>query len=144
VGAAAPDVRALDADGRLVAFAECYDQGLVLAYFYPKAETPGCISQACSLRDAWAELHRLGIQVLGISGDRPETLRRFRKRRSLPFRLISDVESDVRRAFGVGDILGCPLRQSFLIREARIFWRDLSAVPGRHAQDILQAFDRET
>src|SRR4051812_44930484 len=72
VGQAAPKVTSTDENGQAVHLADLYAQGLVLVYFYPKADTPGCTSQACSLRDSFAGLKARGVQILGVSGDKPE------------------------------------------------------------------------
>ena len=78
VGAPAPAVRALDQDGRQVDFSEVYAQGWTLVYFYPKADTPGCTKQACSLRDAYTRLTARGVLVLGVSTDSPEEQKAWR------------------------------------------------------------------
>ena len=61
VGAAAPELEAVDQDGQKLNLADQYRKGLVLVYFYPKADTPGCTAQACSLRDAYADLLTEGV-----------------------------------------------------------------------------------
>ena len=76
VGAAAPEVTAKDQDGKSVSFKDTYAKGTTLVYFYPKADTPGCTKQGCSLRDNWDALKAKGVQVLGVSGDKPEEIGR--------------------------------------------------------------------
>ena len=61
-----------------------YAKGVTLVYFYPKADTPGCTKQGCSLRDNWAELQAKGVQVLGVSGDKPEAQKAFRDKYNFP------------------------------------------------------------
>ncbi|MBJ7392670.1 MAG: peroxiredoxin, partial [Chthoniobacterales bacterium] len=80
VGAPAPDVSAVDQNGAPVVLKDVFAKGPTLVYFYPKADTPGCTKQACSLRDDWAALQAKGIQVLGVSGDKPEAQKKFEEK----------------------------------------------------------------
>ncbi len=73
----------------------------VLVYFYPKALTPGCTTQACGLRDSKSELDELNVIVLGISPDLPKKLAQFAEKKALNFTLLSDPEHQVAESFGV-------------------------------------------
>lgn len=73
----------------------------VLVYFYPKALTPGCSVQACSLRDYKTELDNLNVVILGISPDAPEKLAKFQEKKTLNFTLLSDENHQVAEQFGV-------------------------------------------
>ena len=73
----------------------------VLVYFYPKALTPGCTSQACGLRDSKSELDELGLVILGISPDMPKKLAQFIEKKALNFTLLSDPDHQVAEMFGV-------------------------------------------
>ena len=73
----------------------------VLVYFYPKALTPGCTTQACGLRDSKSELDKLGLVVLGISPDTPKKLAQFIEKKSLNFTLLSDPDHKIAEQFGV-------------------------------------------
>ncbi|WGE68044.1 thioredoxin-dependent thiol peroxidase [Actinobacillus equuli subsp. haemolyticus] len=73
----------------------------VLVYFYPKALTPGCATQACGLRDSKSELEQLNVVVLGISPDLPKKLAQFVEKKALNFTLLSDADHQVAEAFGV-------------------------------------------
>jgi peroxiredoxin Q/BCP len=141
IGAPAPAVTALDADGRSVRFAEIYERGMTLVYFYPKADTPGCTAEACAVRDSMDDLKARGVQVLGVSGDKPEAQKRFADKYHLPFALVADADGTVARAFGVPTLLGFPKRQSFLIKDGRIIWRDLSVSPATHVAEVHKALD---
>ncbi len=138
VGDAAPDADARDLDGRPVRLADFYGDGFTLIYFYPKADTPGCTAQACSLRDGFAELQDRGVRVVGVSSDGPEAQRRFAQKYRLPFTLLADEDHAVARAFGVRLLLGMTHRQAFLIKDRRIVWRDLSASTREQARDVLR------
>ena len=96
----------------------------VLVYFYPKAMTPGCITQACGLRDVNAELEGFNTVVLGVSPDPIKKLQNFVIKKELNFPLLSDVDHAVADAFGVwgekkfmGKIYDGIHRISFLINE---------------------------
>jgi len=73
---------------------------IVVLYFYPKAMTPGCTVQACSLRDSKAELDRLGIVVLGVSPDPVKKLQKFIEKEALNFTLLSDEDHAVAEGYG--------------------------------------------
>ncbi|MFZ7157892.1 thioredoxin-dependent thiol peroxidase [Avibacterium gallinarum] len=73
----------------------------VLVYFYPKALTPGCTTQACGLRDSKAELEKLNVVILGISPDSPKKLANFAEKKALNFTLLSDEDHQVAEQFGV-------------------------------------------
>ena len=138
VGDAAPDVASRDEEGRVVRLADFYADGFTLVYFYPKADTPGCTAQACSLRDGFAELQERGVRVIGVSTDVPAAQLRFKEKYRLPFRLLADQDRVVATAFGVRLLLGMTRRQAFLIKEGRIVWRDLHASTREQARDVLR------
>ena len=73
----------------------------VLVYFYPKALTPGCTTQACNLRDSKAELDKVNVVILGISPDSPQKLANFTDKKALNFILLSDQDHQVAEQFGV-------------------------------------------
>src|SRR3954451_25161368 len=95
VGATAPTPAAVDENGQPVHFAQLYAQGLTLVYFYPKASTPGCTAQACSLRDSIADLKTAGVTVIGVSHDKPAAQKKFKEKNQLPFTLVADQEGAV-------------------------------------------------
>ena len=69
VGSPAPDIAAPDQNGAEFRFADAYAKGPTLVFFYPKASTPGCTAQACSLRDAFENLKAENLQIIGVSRD---------------------------------------------------------------------------
>jgi peroxiredoxin Q/BCP len=99
VGDDAPDFELRDQDGRPVRLSRFRGSPVVL-YFYPKADTPGCTTQACGIRDRQADYDDAGAVVLGVSPDEPAKLRRFADKYSLPFTLLSDTEHAVADAYG--------------------------------------------
>ena len=100
VGAKAPEFSLLNQAEQKVSLAE-FTGKKVLVYFYPKALTPGCTTQACGLRDSQSELKALNVEVLGISPDLPKKLAQFAEKKALNFTLLSDPDHQVAEAFGV-------------------------------------------
>ena len=98
-GDTAPDFTLPDADGKPVSLAD-YRGRRVVVYFYPAAGTPGCTKQACDFRDSLAELNGAGLDVLGISPDKPAKLAKFRDKEGLTFPLLSDADKEVLNAWG--------------------------------------------
>ena len=80
IGADAPAISALDQDGKTVSLGDLYQKGVVLVYFYPRADTPGCTKQACSLRDEFEVLTDRGVTVIGVSNDGPEAQKKFQQK----------------------------------------------------------------
>lgn len=99
-GELAPKFSLPDQDGEQVSLSDFAGQR-VLVYFYPKAMTPGCTVQACGLRDSMDELKQYGVEVLGISTDKPEKLSRFAEKELLNFTLLSDEDHKVCEQFGI-------------------------------------------
>ena len=98
-GDTAPDFTLPDADGKPVSLAD-YRGRRVVVYFYPAAGTPGCTKQACDFRDSLTELNGAGLDVLGISPDKPAKLAKFRDKEGLTFPLLSDIDKEVLNAWG--------------------------------------------
>jgi peroxiredoxin Q/BCP len=98
-GDAAPDFTLPDADGKPVSLSD-YRGRRVIVYFYPAAGTPGCTKQACDFRDNLGELANAGLEVLGISPDKPAKLAKFRDAEGLTFPLLSDPDREVLTAWG--------------------------------------------
>ena len=99
-GTVAPDFELPDQNGTVVKLSSLQGKK-VLVYFYPKAMTPGCTTQACALRDSKTELEQRNLVVLGISPDSPVRLKKFEARDELNFTLLADEEHKVADAFGV-------------------------------------------
>jgi peroxiredoxin Q/BCP len=123
VGDRAPDFELEDQDGNRIRLSD-YRARKLLLYFYPKADTPGCTAQACSIRDSSGELKRCGLAVLGISPDKPDRQRRFDDKYGLGFPLLSDTNHAVADAYGAwgeksmyGKKYEGIIRSSFLIDE---------------------------
>ncbi|MDT5411721.1 MAG: thioredoxin-dependent peroxiredoxin [Mycobacterium sp.] len=98
-GDKAPAFTLPDADGNKVSLAD-YKGRRVVVYFYPAASTPGCTKQACDFRDNLQGLNEAGLDIIGISPDKPEKLARFRDAEKLTFPLLSDPERKTLAAYG--------------------------------------------
>ena len=99
-GQAAPDFTLPDQDGNAVALSQLRGRTVVL-YFYPKADTPGCTTQACGVRDHAPDYEAAGAVVLGVSRDPVPRLRAFADKYGLAFPLLSDEDHAVAEAYGV-------------------------------------------
>jgi thioredoxin-dependent peroxiredoxin len=98
-GDAAPQFTLLDGAGERWALEERRGRPVVL-YFYPKDDTPGCTTQACDIRDHWAEFAELGVEVVGISPDDVESHAAFAAKHDLPHTLLADPQRTVIDAYG--------------------------------------------
>lgn len=143
VGDQAPVHVAADQNGKEIRLADVYAKGPTLVYFYPKADTPGCTAQACSLRDSFANLSAENLQILGVSRDSSASQKKFQEKYKLPFTLLADLDGKVAEAFGVPSILGMPVsrRQSFIVKGDKIVWKSASAKTGDHAAEVQAALD---
>ncbi|WP_341476498.1 peroxiredoxin [Mycobacteroides abscessus] len=117
VGDKAPTFTLLDADGKKVSLSS-YKGRKVIIYFYPAAMTPGCTKQACDFRDSLAELNEAGLDVIGISPDKPEKLAKFRERDGVNFPLLSDPDKTTLTAYGGS----CTERSSRASSDRRSSW----------------------
>ena len=136
LGSAIPEVAIPDHTGTLVTLPV---KGWTFLYFYPRADTPGCTRQACSLRDSYESLLDQGVKVFGASLDHLVALRKFREKYQLPFPLLADTEGKLADAFGVPHSFGFTRRQAFLFKDGLLVWRDLVASTDRQAHDALAA-----
>src|SRR5687768_16210762 len=120
-GDPAPDFTLPDADGKPVSLADFRGRRVVV-YFYPAASTPGCTTQACDFRDSLADLGDAGLDVLGVSPDKPAKLAKFRDKAGLTFPLLSDEDRSVLTAWGAfgektmyGKTLTGVIRSTFVV-----------------------------
>ena len=122
-GDKAPAFSLPDADGNTVKLSD-YKGRKVIVYFYPAASTPGCTKEACDFRDNLAELNEAGLDVVGISPDKPAKLAKFRDAENLTFPLLSDPDRTVLEAWGAygektmyGKKITGVIRSTFLVDE---------------------------
>lgn len=100
VGDVAPPVAGLDQDGQEWKLASAKGEKVVLLYFYPKDDTPGCTQEACGLRDRMGELKTQGVEVVGVSFDDAASHRQFIAKHDLNFRLLADTDGKIADAYG--------------------------------------------
>ena len=118
-GERAPDFTLPAHNGTDVTLSTLLQTSAVVLFFYPKDDTPGCTREACSFRDTFEEFTTLGATVVGVSGDPPDSHRRFVDKYSLPFILVSDTRGSVRAAYRVPKTLFVrPGRTTFVIDRA--------------------------
>ena len=98
-GKKAPAFTLTDAKGAKVSLGDFAGKDLIL-YFYPKDDTPGCTKEACGFRDAWRELKKRGVVVVGVSPDSGASHQKFAAKYELPFPLLSDPEKKVMEKYG--------------------------------------------
>ncbi len=122
-GQKAPGFSLKDQNGSTVTLSD-FKGRKVLLYFYPRADTPGCTTQSCAVRDARQDMKKLNVDVLGISPDTPEEQKKFDVKFSLGFPLLADTDHAVAEAYGVwgektnyGKTSMGIIRSSFLIDE---------------------------
>lgn len=122
-GTPAPEFTLPDQDGSPVSLASLRGKRVVL-FFYPKAMTPGCTTEACDFRDSLAPLQAANYVILGISRDEPATLREFRERDGLTYDLLSDPDHSVHDAYGAwgekqnyGKAIEGVIRSTFILDE---------------------------
>jgi thioredoxin-dependent peroxiredoxin len=144
VGDPAPAVTGITETGATLALADVYkQQPYTLVYFYPKADTPGCTKQGCSLRDAYEELMKKGVAVIGVSRDDPAAQKAFKEKYHLPFTLVADPDKTVINAFGVptrvvpamGEFAS---RSAYLIKDGKIIYTDYKGTTDKQAETILK------
>lgn len=120
----------------------------VLLYFYPKDDTPGCTTEACSFRDGFNILQEKGVVILGISKDTVASHKAFAEKYSLPFSLLADTDMAVSKAYGAWSakqFMGKPgvLRKSFLINpEGDIAQSYNDVTPETHYDEIIADLNR--
>ncbi len=147
-GDPAPAFTLKDQDGHEVSLADFGARKLLL-YFYPKADTPGCTTQACSVRDAMEELAEAGAVAVGISPDPPSRQKEFDDRYELGFPLLSDPDHAVAQAYGAwgeksmyGRTYEGIIRSSFLIDEAgKILQASYKVKPQETVPNARKALD---
>lgn len=147
-GAPAPEFTTVNQNEETVSLKDFRGKKVIL-YFYPKAMTPGCTTQACGLRDSKAELEKRNAVALGISPDAPKRLVKFIDKESLNFDLLSDEDHSIADTFGVWGLKKFMGREfdgihriTFIIDEEGKLARVLEKVKTKsHHDDVLAALD---
>jgi thioredoxin-dependent peroxiredoxin len=136
VGTVAPSFTTIDDEGNTVSLSDLKGKVVVL-YFYPKDDTPGCTKQAQSFRDNFAEYQNKDMVVLGVSMDDQASHKMFKEKYGLPFNLLVDTDGAITKAYDV-EGGGYAKRVTYIIDgEGKIAHVDSQVNTGNHAQDIL-------
>eukprot|EP01105_Mastigella_eilhardi_P014049 TRINITY_DN3195_c0_g1_i2.p2 TRINITY_DN3195_c0_g1~~TRINITY_DN3195_c0_g1_i2.p2 ORF type:complete len:177 (+),score=65.29 TRINITY_DN3195_c0_g1_i2:78-533(+) len=146
VGDEAPDFELEDQNGAKYHLKDHRGQIIVL-YFYPKDETPGCTAEACSFRDQFSVFKSAGTEVVGISSDTVAAHKAFAAHHGLPFTLLSDPGQQVRKLFGVTNTLFLiPGRVTFVIDGNGVIQHTFSSQmnASKHVQQALQIVNKLT
>ncbi len=141
-GEAAPDFTASVAGGGKLKLSDLRGSWVVL-YFFPRASSPSCTRESCSLRDGYDELKDLNAVVVGVSLDQPKTLERFKEDHALPFDLVTDIDKTVTRAYGALAPAGLfALRMTYLIDPTGKIAKVFNTVDAReHHQEVRTALE---
>jgi thioredoxin-dependent peroxiredoxin len=147
-GQTAPEFTLPDQDGNPVSLADFRGQTVVL-YFYPKADTPGCTTQACGLRDTISDFNNIGVTVLGISPDPVKAVKKFHEGQGLNFTLLADEDHAVCDRYGTwveksmyGRTYWGAQRSTFVIDgEGTVVHVIEKASPKTHATDVLAVLE---
>lgn len=153
IGDKVPEILGRDENGKEIRLSDFKGQKLVL-YFYPKDNTSGCTAEACSLRDNYKELRRLGYAVIGVSVQDGESHKKFIAKHELPFPLIADTEQQLVQQFGVwaeksmyGRKYMGTVRTTFIINEDGIVEQVLQSKQIKtktHGEQILEAINSKS
>ena len=121
VGSRAPEFVLQNNRGNDVSLSDLLVKGPLILYFYPADFTPGCTKEACSIRDIHTDIQSVGLKIVGISPQDPETHKRFRSEHNLPFDLLCDPEKVAIKMYDVDGPLGFGVRRvTYLINQDRI------------------------
>ena len=114
VGNNAPLFELVDQDGKAWNISDHLGKKVIVIFFYPKDDTPGCLKEACAFRDSYEKFIQVGAEVVGISSDDQRSHAEFAAKYKLPFRLLSDPDKKVRKAYGALDLF-LPGRVTYVI-----------------------------
>jgi len=144
VGDPAPDFTLPSQSGDQVRLSDVWHRGPVVLYFYPKDETPGCTTEACTFRDSYEAFKEAGAEVVGVSSDSVTSHESFAAKHRLPFILLADDGGRVRKQYGVRPTLGIlPGRVTYVIDGQGVVRHVFSSQTGvqRHVQEALDALN---
>ncbi len=134
IGDNAPDFEAVDQNGKRVKLSD-YRDGVVVLYFYPKDNTPGCTIEAKNFRDNIDLFREKNIQVLGVSVDSEESHKKFETKFDLNFTLVSDKPKDITKKYGVLG-LATAKRVTYIINNGKIVYVYPKVSPKEHAKEV--------
>ncbi len=142
VGDKAPLFEGMADSGEKISLSSLVGSKNVVLYFYPKDDTPGCTTEACSFRDNWEKILSMDASVIGVSSQSVESHQAFKKKHSLPFPLVSDPDNEIRKLYGATGFL-IPPRVTFIIDKQCVvrFIIDSQLNITKHLRDSLQTLE---
>lgn len=148
VDTSAPPFELANQDGETVALSD-FDGQYVVVYFYPRADTPGCTTEACGFRDAWDEYAEADVGVVGISDDPVDDLADFAEKFDLPFDLLSDEDGSVSARYDsygeknmFGNTFDGVFRNTYVVGSEGAVAAAFEGVdPEEHATEVLEAIE---
>lgn len=148
-GSLAPDFSLPDENGESRRLSD-YRGKVVVLYFYPKDDTPGCTAEACGFRDTYADYEKAGVPVLGISPDDVKKHHKFKTKYNLPFTLLADTDHAICELYGVwgrkkfmGKEYDGVFRTTYLIgKDGTILHVFENVKPEGHSQEILKVLEK--
>ena len=141
VGDVAPDLTLRSQSGDQVNLKQLLDRSVVVLYFYPKDNTPGCTAEAKAFRDSHQVFREVGAEVIGVSSDTVDSHRDFASKCDLPFTILSDEGGKVRKLYGVPSTLGfLPGRVTYVIDSKGVVRHVFSSQtsPARHVEEAVK------
>lgn len=148
IGDQVTDFSSTDQNGKTLKLSDFQGKKLII-FFYPKASTPGCTTQACNLRDGYQLLKEKGYEIIGISADSVHKQTNFTAKNNLPFVLLADENKEIIKQFGVwgekkfmGKIFDGIHRATFILDENHVVTHVINKVKTKeHTQQILEIID---
>ncbi|MEU6853722.1 peroxiredoxin [Actinacidiphila alni] len=140
VGTKAPDFTLPDQSGKPVSLGDFLGEKVVVLYFYPKDNTRGCTTEACTFRDSYESFTEAGAEVIGVSSDSVATHEQFAGKHGLPFVLLADTDKAVRKQYGATSLGVVPGRVTFVIDREGVIRHAFSSQMniGGHIEDALK------
>ncbi len=145
VGDKAPDFTLPNQDGVPIRLSDFIGKKIVVLFFYPKDDSPGCRVEACAFRDTYIDFKDAGAEVIGISSDPVESHKRFASKYKLPYHILSDKGGRVRKLYGVPSTLGIiPGRVTYIIDKQGYVRHIFSSQfnPRKHVEEALKIVER--
>ncbi len=141
----APDFVLKDQHGAIIKLSDYRNRSNVVLYFYPKDDTPGCTVEACGFRDQYHQFKEVGAEVIGVSSDDSSSHFKFASKFHLPFTLLSDSGSKVRKLYNVpNSYIFIPGRVTFIIDKMgvirHVFNSQLNAA--KHVDEAMKVLER--
>jgi len=145
VGDKAPLFTLPDKTGKDIKMSDYIGKKVIVLYFYPKDETAGCTTEACTFRDRYELFTKANAEVIGVSGDSLESHTNFATKYNLPFLLLSDSYDEVRKLYGIKATLGIiPGRATYIIDKVgvirHIFVSQFN--PKKHVDEALKVIEQ--